>query len=130
MNSLLMFLCYAWSFCVGMVYLFLPPVAFYLNYRLKWRIPTVGLCFILLLVGWVLPFLQVRPVGSEFYFGPKSGPAAIVGIPCGWAAYGLILILWAIPIAIGVFIISERNRRKEQETSEGGESSGRPIEES
>ena len=73
------------------------------------------MCFILLLAGWVLPFLQVRPVDSEFYFGPKSGPAAIVGIPCGWAAYGFILILWAIPIAVGAFIISERNRRKERE---------------
>jgi hypothetical protein len=112
-----------------MVYLLLPPVAFYVNYRFKWGIPAVGLCLILLLVGWILPFLEVEFINGQFYPG-LEGPAAIVAIPCGWAAYGFVLMFWAMPIAIGAIIISERKRRKEQKTSESSESPGQPIEES
>ena len=120
MSLVIKYLCYVWSFCISVVYLFGPPVAFYLNYRLKWKIPSVVLCLILLLMGWILPFLQIEFIDGRFDLC-LEGPSAIVAIHLGWLAYVFVLVHWAIPIATGAFIISRRNRRKVLEASKDNE---------
>jgi hypothetical protein len=126
--QVLVFLSNAWSISIGLVYFFLPPILFYLNYRLKRRLPIAVVCLISILLGWILPYCQIRLVKIEVYppgtsiseptiiyrlfFGPE-GPAAIAGIFVGWMASGGILLFWSPIIAIVGFIISKKNHKRE-----------------
>ena len=67
-------------FCVGVAYLFGPPIVFYLNYRFKWGILTVGLSHSTS-SGLDSALLEIEVVDGHFYFGAK-GPAAMVARPC------------------------------------------------
>lgn len=86
-----------------------PPILFYLNRKLNWRIKTVPLVFLSFFLGWVL-CLPVGLLHSETVPEAKGFPVSFVifaGVFFGWFISGMLLLLWSPVITFFV----ARNRR-------------------
>ena len=79
-----------------LVYLLQPPILFYLNRRLKWRINIALLAFLSFLLGWCLLFPLGLVVSS---YTPGEGYplqyVLFIDLMFGWFISGGLLILWS-----------------------------------
>ena len=76
-----------------------PPILFYLNRRLKLRIPIVLVCLLSISLGWLLPAGHIIIAGVLHEKGIEcsysEGPGAVGMLGLGWIFSGFILLLWS-----------------------------------
>ena len=104
----------------SIVFLFGPPIFFYLNYKLKlrWKISIFVTWFESVFGVWLLRLLYLFIASYVHGQGIKcwlpDGPALVFFIFLGWIITGFVFLLWSPIIAIAAYIIFVRNRRREQ----------------
>jgi len=79
-----------------LVFFLQPPILFYLKRKLKWRINSLLLIFLSLLLGWFLLFLLGLSVGS--YTPGEDYPVQVILfilLMSGWFFSGVLLLLWS-----------------------------------
>jgi len=91
-----------------LVYLLQPPILFYLNRRLKWRINIALLAFLSFLLGWCLLFPLGFVVSS---YTPGEGYPVqyilLMTLMTGWFISGGLLIFWS-PVIV---FLSFKNKK-------------------
>lgn len=90
------------------VFLFQPPILFYLRHKFKWRINSLLLALLSILLGWSLLFLLGLAVNS---YSPGEGYSVqvfMVLLLCiGWFISGALLVFWS-PVIV---FFSTKNKK-------------------